>query len=179
MPLFFAGKAINGITLGIYAAVSVAYISEAHLSLRYMPYSMLTICSDCAAGFARNDDSTCCISLCLRSIHCHSDRQLDGTESSRWAYQAFFCSQYGVALIATIAWPFMPEDLVYPRCHLVIFSPPPAERRQRQPCRYLVAKTSLNVAMCPKTDVDKKVLKSCQVFVWQRSLPCIMIAVGL
>ena len=33
-----------------------------------------------------------------------------GTETSRWAYRAVFCAQYGVALISTIAWPFMPES---------------------------------------------------------------------
>jgi SP family general alpha glucoside:H+ symporter-like MFS transporter len=30
MPLFFAGKTINGIALGIYASVAVTYISEVH-----------------------------------------------------------------------------------------------------------------------------------------------------
>ena len=28
MPLFFAGKTINGIALGLYAAVAVTYVSE-------------------------------------------------------------------------------------------------------------------------------------------------------
>ena len=33
MPLFFAGKTINGIALGIYASVAVTYISEVQLVL--------------------------------------------------------------------------------------------------------------------------------------------------
>lgn len=33
-----------------------------------------------------------------------------GAETTRWAYRAVFCAQYGVALISTIAWPFMPES---------------------------------------------------------------------
>lgn len=36
-----------------------------------------------------------------------------GAETSRWAYRAVFCAQYGVALISTIGWPFMPESPWY------------------------------------------------------------------
>jgi MFS transporter, SP family, general alpha glucoside:H+ symporter len=36
-----------------------------------------------------------------------------GTQTSRWAYRAVFCAQYGVALISTIGWPFMPESPWY------------------------------------------------------------------
>lgn len=32
-----------------------------------------------------------------------------GTFTNRWAYRAVFCAQYGFAVFATIAVPFMPE----------------------------------------------------------------------
>ena len=33
-----------------------------------------------------------------------------GAGTTRWSYRAVFCAQYGVAIISTVFWPFMPES---------------------------------------------------------------------
>ncbi|EEU39712.1 uncharacterized protein NECHADRAFT_43378 [Fusarium vanettenii 77-13-4] len=92
-PVFFAGKLVNGFAVGTLAATTATYIGEiSPLALR----GMLT----CIIAFAYTVGPFVAALI------------LDGTGSSttRWAYRAVFCSQYGFCAVATLFAPFMPES---------------------------------------------------------------------
>ncbi|CAG9978431.1 unnamed protein product [Clonostachys byssicola] len=92
-PVFFAGKLINGFSVGAFVTVSMAYVGEiVPLALRG------SITAACAVSFTIG-------SLVAALI-------VNGTsnQDSRWAYRIIFVSQYGVAGVAAIGLPFLPES---------------------------------------------------------------------
>jgi SP family general alpha glucoside:H+ symporter-like MFS transporter len=91
--VFFGGKILNGFVVGVLAAVGTTYVGEiTPLALR----GLMT----CLLALAYTVGPLVC-SLILNST---------GTATTRWAYRAIFCSQYGFLGIATIFVPFMPES---------------------------------------------------------------------
>jgi MFS transporter, SP family, general alpha glucoside:H+ symporter len=91
--VFFGGKVVNGLVVGVLAAVGTTYVGEiSPLALR----GLLT----CLLALAYTVGPLVC-SLILNST---------GTTTTRWAYRAIFCSQYGFLGVATIFVPFMPES---------------------------------------------------------------------
>ncbi|KAK9427990.1 general substrate transporter [Lipomyces doorenjongii] len=91
--LFFGGKFLNGFTTGALASVTVTYIGEiAPLALR----GLLTCLS--ALSYTLGPFT---VALIVNST---------GNVTTRWAYRAIFCAQYGFAVVATIFVFFMPES---------------------------------------------------------------------
>ncbi|OAL45946.1 general substrate transporter [Pyrenochaeta sp. DS3sAY3a] len=91
--LFFGGKFLNGFVTGALASVTVTYIGEvAPLKLR----GMLT----CLTALAYTLGPLT-VALIVNST---------GVYTTRWAYRAVFCAQYGFAAIATAFVWFMPES---------------------------------------------------------------------
>ncbi|KAI9159104.1 MFS hexose transporter [Paramyrothecium foliicola] len=91
--VFFAGKFLNGFSLGALASVTVTYIGEiVPLALRGV-FTCLTALSytlgPLVAALIINDT---------------------GTFTNRWAYRAVFCAQYGFCVIASLFVFFMPES---------------------------------------------------------------------
>lgn len=92
-PMFFGGKFLNGFALGALASVTVTYIGEiTPLALRGI-FTCLSALSYTLGPFVA--------ALIVNST---------GTYSSRWAYRAVFCAQYGFAVIASVFVFFMPES---------------------------------------------------------------------
>ncbi|PSN75659.1 maltose permease MAL31 [Corynespora cassiicola Philippines] len=91
--VFFAGKLVQGFSIGIVATMMVAYVGEiAPLKLR----GILTCCIGVAYGIG---PLTAFIII-----------NYTGDVETRWAYRTIFCSQWGFAAVATILWPWMPES---------------------------------------------------------------------
>ncbi|KAL7948835.1 general substrate transporter [Trichoderma barbatum] len=91
--VFFAGKFINGIMVGIIATNMITYIGEiAPLALR----GIFTCCIGVSYG----------IGPLVAFLIINYTGQVD----SRWAYRSVFCSQFGFAAVALLLWPFMPES---------------------------------------------------------------------
>ncbi|KAK0758316.1 hypothetical protein N5P37_008713 [Trichoderma harzianum] len=91
--VFFAGKLINGIMVGIVATNMITYIGEiAPLALR----GIFTCCIGVSYG----------IGPLVAFLIINYTGQVD----SRWAYRSVFCSQFGFAAVALLLWPFMPES---------------------------------------------------------------------
>ncbi|KAF2678873.1 general substrate transporter [Lentithecium fluviatile CBS 122367] len=91
--IFFGGKFLNGFATGALASVTVTYIGEiAPLALRGM-LTCLTALSYTLGPLT--------VALIVNST---------GTYSTRWAYRAVFCAQYGFAMIGAMGVPFMPES---------------------------------------------------------------------
>lgn len=91
-PVFFAGKLINGLSIGIISTMMIGYIGEiAPLKLR----GILTCCVGVAYG--------------VGPLTAFIIVNYTGTVNSRWAYRTIFCSQWGFATVALLLWPFMPE----------------------------------------------------------------------
>lgn len=94
--LFFGGKFLNGFVTGALASVTVTYIGEvAPLALR----GMLT----CLTALAYTLGPLT-VALIVNST---------GVYTTRWAYRAVFCAQYGFAVIASLFVWFMPESPWY------------------------------------------------------------------
>lgn len=90
--VFFAGKLINGLSIGIIATMMVGYVGEiAPLKLR----GILT----CFLG----------VSYGIGPLTAFIIIKYTGAVHSRWAYRTIFCSQWGFAAVAAMVWPFMPE----------------------------------------------------------------------
>jgi SP family general alpha glucoside:H+ symporter-like MFS transporter len=91
--LFFGGKFLNGFLTGALASVTVTYIGEvAPLKLR----GLLT----CLTALAYTLGPLT-VALIVNST---------GVYTTRWAYRAVFCAQYGFAAIAVMVVWFMPES---------------------------------------------------------------------
>lgn len=91
--LFFGGKFLNGFVTGALASVTVTYVGEvAPMKLR----GMLT----CLTALAYTLGPLT-VALIVNST---------GVYTTRWAYRAVFCAQYGFAAIATAFVWFMPES---------------------------------------------------------------------
>jgi SP family general alpha glucoside:H+ symporter-like MFS transporter len=91
-PVFFAGKLIQGLSIGIIATMMVGYVGEiAPLKLR----GILT----CFLG----------VSYGIGPLVAFIIIKYTGGVETRWAYRTIFCSQWGFATVATVAWPWMPE----------------------------------------------------------------------
>jgi SP family general alpha glucoside:H+ symporter-like MFS transporter len=75
-PVFFAGKLINGLSIGIIATMMVGYVGVSYGIGPLVAFIII---------------------------------KYTGAVETRWAYRTIFCSQWGFATIATIAWPWMPE----------------------------------------------------------------------
>src|SRR5262245_25907845 len=83
--VFFGGKFLNGFATGTIATICVTYIGEiAPLAFR----GVFT----CLVGF----------SYTLGPLVSALIVNYTGTSSSRWAYRAVFCAQYGFATIAAL-----------------------------------------------------------------------------
>ncbi|KAL1864918.1 hypothetical protein VTK73DRAFT_5604 [Phialemonium thermophilum] len=92
-PVYFAGKLINGIMIGIIATSMITYIGEiTPLALR----GALTCCVGVSYG--------------IGPLVAFLIINYTGQTDSRWAYRAVFCSQFGFAAVALLLWPFMPES---------------------------------------------------------------------
>ena len=113
MPVFFAGKTANGIALGIYASVAVTYISEVNdpTGIGSVDKILILTISQIAPHPLRGVmTALVALAFVFGPFIVTLIVNGTGTESSRWAYRAVFCAQYGVAFFSTIAWPFMPES---------------------------------------------------------------------
>ncbi|KAE8415273.1 MFS general substrate transporter [Aspergillus pseudocaelatus] len=91
--LFFSGKFLNGFSVRVIQSIAMAYIGEiVHTSVR---------------GLA-----TCLVGLVytLGPIVCALIVNDTGTATSRWAYRAVFCAQYGFAAVSAAFVFFMPES---------------------------------------------------------------------
>lgn len=90
--VFFAGKMINGLSIGVIQTMMVGYVGEtAPLKLR----GILTCCIGVAYG--------------IGPLVAFIIINYTGSVDSRWAYRAIFCSQWGFAAVALALWPFLPE----------------------------------------------------------------------
>jgi MFS transporter, SP family, general alpha glucoside:H+ symporter len=90
---FFGGKLLNGFAVGTLAAICVTYVGEiTPLALRGLLTCLMALAYTVGPLTA---------SLILNST---------GTATTRWAYRAVFCAQYGFAAVATFFVFFMPES---------------------------------------------------------------------
>ncbi len=90
--VFFAGKMINGLSIGIIQTMMVGYVGEtAPLKLR----GILTCCIGVAYG--------------IGPLVAFIIINYTGSVDSRWAYRTIFCSQWGFSAVAIALWPFLPE----------------------------------------------------------------------
>lgn len=90
---FFGGKFLNGFAVGTLAAICVTYVGEiSPLALRGLLTCLMALAYTIGPLTA---------SLILNST---------GTSTTRWAYRAVFCAQYGFAGVATCFVFFMPES---------------------------------------------------------------------
>lgn len=91
-PVLFAGKFVNGFSLGASIAVSFSYIGEvAPMALRGIMTSAAAIAFTLGPLI---------VALIVNSV---------GVYTTRWAYRGIFIAQYGVLGIQALGWPFMPE----------------------------------------------------------------------
>jgi SP family general alpha glucoside:H+ symporter-like MFS transporter len=91
--LFFAGKLVNGLAVGVLAAVCPTYIGEiCPLAIRGLLTCLIALAYTVGPFTA---------ALILNST---------GTVETRWAYRAVFCAQYGFSGIAALFILFMPES---------------------------------------------------------------------
>ncbi|PVH69734.1 general substrate transporter [Cadophora sp. DSE1049] len=91
--LFFAGKFVNGLAVGVLAAICPTYVGEiSPLAIRGLLTCLIALAYTIGPLTA---------SLILNST---------GTMETRWAYRAVFCAQYGFAGIAALFVVFMPES---------------------------------------------------------------------
>lgn len=108
--VFFAGKLINGIMVGIIATNMITYIGEVRASpslfVHYCVLKNLQI-----APLALRGIFTCCIGVSygIGPLVAFLIINYTGQVDSRWAYRSVFCSQFGFAAVALLLWPFMPE----------------------------------------------------------------------
>jgi SP family general alpha glucoside:H+ symporter-like MFS transporter len=92
-PLFFAGKLVNGLAVGVLAAVCPTYIGEVTpLALRGLFTCLIALAYTIGPFTA---------ALILNST---------GAVETRWAYRAVFCAQYGFSVTAALFVFFMPES---------------------------------------------------------------------
>ncbi|KAI1632237.1 general substrate transporter [Biscogniauxia mediterranea] len=92
-PVFFAGKFVNGLSIGVMASVTVTYIGEV------TPHALRGLFTCLSA-----------LSYTLGPLVVAIIIDATGTLESRWAYRAVFCAQYGFAAIAAAGLWFMPES---------------------------------------------------------------------
>ncbi|KAL7418648.1 hypothetical protein Q5752_007107 [Cryptotrichosporon argae] len=91
--VFFVGKVINGVALGVLVTTVMTYIGEiAPLALR----GILTAAA--AAAFT--------LGPLVQSLITNSY----GSLANSWSYKSIFVAQYGVTGLAALFWPFMPES---------------------------------------------------------------------
>ncbi|KAL3421068.1 MFS hexose transporter [Phlyctema vagabunda] len=91
--LFFGGKFLNGFAVGTIQAVSGTYIGEiTPLAIRGLMTCLIALSYTVGP---------LTVALIVNST---------GTYTTRWAYRAVFCSQYGFATIASAFVFFMPES---------------------------------------------------------------------
>jgi MFS family permease len=91
--LFFGGKLLNGVAIGLIVTIMISYISDiAPLRLR---------------GFF-----TCFIGVAygIGPLVAFIVVNYTGQSESRWAYRTVFCCQFGFSAVATAFLPFMPES---------------------------------------------------------------------
>ncbi|KAK9780169.1 putative MFS hexose transporter [Seiridium cardinale] len=91
--IFFGGKFLNGFATGTIATTCVSYLGEVS------PLAFRGIFT-CLVGF----------SYTLGPLVSALIVNYTGTNSSRWAYRAVFCSQYGFAAVSTAFIFWMPES---------------------------------------------------------------------
>ncbi|KUJ13503.1 MFS general substrate transporter [Mollisia scopiformis] len=94
--LFFAGKSINGLAIGVLISVGMTYVGEIVPTALRGPAT-----SACALAFSFGPFV---VSLLVYGT---------GTWSNRWAYRASFVSQYGFNVTGLMFLPFMPESPWY------------------------------------------------------------------
>lgn len=91
--VFFVGKVINGVALGVLVTTIMTYIGEiAPLALRGI------VTAAAAAAFT--------LGPLVQSLITNSYGNLDNA----WAYKSIFVAQYGVTGLAILFWPLMPES---------------------------------------------------------------------
>ncbi|KAI0123713.1 maltose permease [Xylariales sp. AK1849] len=91
--VFFAGKMLNGLSLGAFNCLCVAYVSEiSPLAIRGITTAM------------------CNLSLAIGPLICVILGDVYGSLPNRWAYRGIFVAQWGFAGIAILFCPFAPES---------------------------------------------------------------------
>lgn len=95
-PVFFGGKFLNGIVIGIIMSVSITYIGEV------TPLGLRGLMTCLSALMMTIGPLTAAIIV-----------EKTGTSSSRWAYRAVFVSQYAYSALCIIFIPFMPESTMW------------------------------------------------------------------
>ncbi|SPO04116.1 related to maltose permease [Cephalotrichum gorgonifer] len=93
IEVFFAGKMLVGFGIGCSSSISLCYVGEiAPLAIRGLMTAI------CAFGFA------------LGPFAVAVTMNFTSTGTTRWAYRAVFCAQYGFLAVGTILCLLMPES---------------------------------------------------------------------
>ncbi|KAN0089452.1 MFS general substrate transporter [Hyaloscypha variabilis] len=93
VQVFFAGKFVNGLALGILTTMVLTWVSEVSpLVLRGL---MTGLCN---------------ISFCIGPFVAVLIENSVATKTNKWAYRALFVSQWGFGITSVLIAPFMPES---------------------------------------------------------------------
>lgn len=96
VKVFFAGKFVNGFSLGILTTTCLTWVSEiAPLSMRGL---MTGLCN---------------VSFCIGPFVCVLIANTTANYTNHWAYRALFAAQWGFGATSLIIAPFMPESPWY------------------------------------------------------------------
>lgn len=93
IEVFFAGKFLNAICLGIILSMGTSYVAElTPLALRGLSTASVNL------------------AMCIGPFVCYLITNLTSSRNDRWAYRAIFCSQWAFAVIAMCIMLFLPES---------------------------------------------------------------------
>lgn len=93
IEVFFAGKFLNSICLGVIQSVGTSYVAElTPLALRGIAVSSVNL------------------AMCLGPFTCYLITNRTSTRDDRWAYRAIFCSQWAFAVTASALLFLLPES---------------------------------------------------------------------
>jgi MFS transporter, SP family, general alpha glucoside:H+ symporter len=93
LQMFFAGKMMNGIALGTFNGLCVAYVAEVS------PLSIRAVATGC-----------CNLAQTIGPFIGSIMGNFVGTWTTEWSYKSLFVAQWGFAIFALVAQPFMPES---------------------------------------------------------------------
>ncbi|CDK24448.1 unnamed protein product [Kuraishia capsulata CBS 1993] len=96
IEVFFAGKFINALCLGVFSTLCVTYVSEVSpLALRGLSAAL------------------CSLSLCIGPFICFLINNTTATYTSRMAYRGVFIPQWIFSISCLVVAPFLPESPYY------------------------------------------------------------------
>lgn len=93
IQVFFIGKFLNAILLGVIQTVGASYVAE------LTPLALRGICT-----------MTVNLSFCVGPFICTIVAYFTSTRDDRWSYRAIFCSQWFFAVTASVFLFFIPES---------------------------------------------------------------------